>query len=123
VHAYLPPDRETDAALGELRLGARQRSHLAVTVGYGPRFLHSTGQLHKGDGGNGLFIQFSDDGNPVLPIPDEINSPDSSISFGTLKMAQALGDNQALQDAGRRVIRFHLDDIDAIRRLLVDLGS
>ncbi len=123
LQAFLQPSESTTALLQELRSMLRQRTRLAGSLGYGPRYLHSTGQLHKGDGGNGLFIQFSDDGSPVLPIPDEINSPDSSISFGTLKMAQALGDNQALQDTGRRVIRFHLDDLDAIRRLLVDLGS
>jgi transaldolase/glucose-6-phosphate isomerase len=123
LQAFLQPTESTTDLLQELRSMLHQRSRLAGSFGYGPRYLHSTGQLHKGDRGNGLFIQFSDDGGPLLPIPDEINSPEASISFGTLKMAQALGDNQALQDAGRRVIRFHLDDIDALRRLLVDLGS
>jgi hypothetical protein len=83
---------------------------LATTVGYGPRFLHSTGQLHKGDGGNGLFIQLTAGDRRDAPIPDEAGKPDSSVSFGVLKTAQALGDKQALLDAGRRVIRFHLGD-------------
>jgi hypothetical protein len=77
-------------------------------VGYGPRFLHSTGQLHKGDAGKGLFIQFTADDPRDAPIPDEAGSPDSTMSFGVLKAAQALGDRQALLDADRRVIRFHL---------------
>ncbi|MDF1552081.1 MAG: hypothetical protein P1P84_03410 [Deferrisomatales bacterium] len=108
VHAYLPPDGATDAALGELRLGARRRSHLAVTVGYGPRFLHSTGQLHKGDRGNGLFLQLTCDPQARVSIPDGPDTDASSLGFETLIAAQALGDRQALLDAGRRVLRLHL---------------
>jgi hypothetical protein len=97
-----------------LRAQLRDRLKLATTVGYGPRFLHSTGQLHKGDAGNGLFIQLTADAAQDAPIPDEATSAAadaaSSISFGVLKMAQALGDGQALLDANRRVIRFHLED-------------
>jgi hypothetical protein len=70
--------------------------------------LHSTGQLHKGDGGHGLFIQITADMPLDCPIPDHAGSEESSISFGTLKMAQALGDRQALIDGGRHVIRFHI---------------
>jgi hypothetical protein len=77
-------------------------------VGYGPRFLHSTGQLHKGDAGRGLFVQFTADDAHDVPIPDEAGAPGSSITFGVLKAAQAAGDRQALLNAGRRVIRFHL---------------
>jgi len=88
----------------------RDRFQLAATVGYGPRFLHSTGQLHKGDAGNGLFIQFTADSPRDVPIPDEAMDADSAINFGVLKMAQALGDRQALQVVGRQVIRFHLGD-------------
>jgi hypothetical protein len=108
IQAYVTPDNETDNALRALRTRLRNRYKLATTVGYGPRFLHSTGQLHKGDGGNGLFIQFTADTTEDAPIPDEAGAPSSSISFGVLKMAQALGDGQALLDAGRPVIRFHL---------------
>ena len=108
VHAYLPPDGETDAALGALRLAARQHSRLATTVGYGPRFLHSTGQLHKGDGGNGLFLQLTCDPQAEVPIPDGVDTDASSLGFETLIAAQALGDRQALLDAGRRVLRLHL---------------
>ncbi len=108
MQAYVQPTAETDAALAALRVRLRDRLLLATTVGYGPRFLHSTGQLHKGDGGNGLFIQFTADVPRDAAIPDEAGASVSSISFGVLEMAQALGDQQALLDAGRRVIRFHL---------------
>jgi len=110
LQAYVQPTAETDAALLELRTRLRDRLKLATTVGYGPRFLHSTGQLHKGDAGNGFFIQFTADDQRDVPIPDEAGKPESSMTFGLLKMAQALGDKQALLAAGRRVIRFHLGD-------------
>ena len=108
IQAYLPPAAETDTALNTLRLQLRDRYHLATTVGYGPRFLHSTGQLHKGDAGNGLFIQFITDVDEDGPIPDEAGTSESAISFGVLIGAQALGDWQALLDANRRIIRFDL---------------
>ncbi|GAB4533196.1 MAG: bifunctional transaldolase/phosoglucose isomerase [Anaerolineae bacterium] len=120
IQAYVQPTPETDAALQTLRTQLRDRLKLATTVGYGPRFLHSTGQLHKGDAGNGLFIQFTADAREDVSIPDEAGAPDSSITFGVLKMAQALGDRQALLDAGRRVISFHLGDdvVDGLNRLM-----
>ncbi len=119
LQAYVRPTAETDAALHRLRLRLRDRLKLATTVGYGPRFLHSTGQLHKGDAGGGLFLQFTSDPVQDLPIPDEAGSPGSSMTFGVLKMAQALGDRQALLHAGRRVIRFHLgtDVVGGLERL------
>ncbi|MGD9100418.1 MAG: hypothetical protein PVF45_08055 [Anaerolineae bacterium] len=116
LQAFVQPNAETDVALLALRTRLRERYKLATTVGYGPRFLHSTGQLHKGDAGQGLFIQFTAFDPRDVPIPDEAGAPDSSISFGTLKMAQALGDRQALLEAGRRVMRFHLGD-DVVRGL------
>jgi len=119
LQAYLRPTGETDEALRQLRARLAKRTHLATTMGYGPRFLHSTGQLHKGDAGNGLFVQLTADEARDAPIPDEPGSPDSSISFGVLIAAQALGDQQALRDAGRQVIRFHLvkDIAGGLRRL------
>jgi glucose-6-phosphate isomerase len=125
VQAYLPPDRATDAALGELRRAARRRSRLAVTVGYGPRFLHSTGQLHKGDGGNGLFLQLTADPQARVPIPDGVHTDASSLGFETLIAAQALGDRQALLDAGRRVLRLHLgkQPVARIAELAAALGG
>ena len=118
LQAWVEPAAEIDAALAALRVSLRDRYKLATTVGYGPRFLHSTGQLHKGDAGNGLFVQFTSDDPRDVPIPDGAGEAGSSISFGVLKTAQALGDRQALLDAGRRVIRFHLDDVvNDLRRL------
>jgi transaldolase/glucose-6-phosphate isomerase len=108
LQAYLQPNPETDQALFALRTHLRDATRLATTVGYGPRFLHSTGQLHKGDAGRGLFIQLISDSVDDLPIPDEAGSSGSSITFGVLKQAQALGDRQALLDAGRRVLFFDL---------------
>jgi hypothetical protein len=121
LQAYVQPTAESDAALLALRTRLRDRFRLATTVGYGPRYLHSTGQLHKGDSGYGLFIQFTADDHRDAAIPDEAGSAGSHLTFGTLKMAQALGDKQALHNAGRRVIRFHLgDDIDGGLRLLAE---
>ena len=108
IQAYIKPTTETDAALQSLRRRLLNRFHLATTVGYGPRFLHSTGQLHKGDSGRGLFIQFTADDLWDTPVPDEMVLRDSTITFGVLKKAQAFGDRQALINAGRPVIRFHL---------------
>jgi hypothetical protein len=110
VQGYLQSADETDAALDSLRLKLREHTGLATTVGYGPRFLHSTGQLHKGDSGKGLFIQLTSDKSADADIPDDAKSDKSSMSFGVLIAAQALGDRQALLDAGRAVIRFHLGD-------------
>jgi transaldolase/glucose-6-phosphate isomerase len=109
LQAYLQPTGQTSLALHSLRLTLRDRTRLATTMGYGPRFLHSTGQLHKGDAGNGLFVQFTADAERDAPIPDEAGRPESSMSFGVLKSAQALGDARALREAGRRLIRFRLD--------------
>jgi transaldolase/glucose-6-phosphate isomerase len=108
IQAYMRSTPEIEAALQGLRTKVRDRFRVATTLGYGPRFLHSTGQLHKGDGGHGLFVQFTVDDSKDIPIPNEAGSPDSSLTFGLLKTAQAHGDQQALLDAGRRVIRFHL---------------
>jgi glucose-6-phosphate isomerase len=110
IHAYLAPGEAADRALDDFRIALRAKTGAAVTVGYGPRFLHSTGQLHKGDAGNGRFIQFTAEVESDLPIPDQAGEPASQMSFDTLKLSQALGDYEALQQADppRKVIRFHL---------------
>ncbi len=110
IHAYVKPSLETYAALQALRHRLRDSLRLAVTVGYGPRFLHSTGQLHKGDAGRGYFIQFTADDRKDAPIPEEAGAAASSITFGVLKAAQAMGDREALREAGRSVIRLHLGE-------------
>lgn len=125
IQAFLPPMEATSQTLQYLRKRLLERTHLATTVGYGPRFLHSTGQLHKGDGGNGLFIQLTSSSPQDVPIPNEMNSTEASLTFGVLKSAQASGDLQALRDAGRRVVRFHIDgDVeDGIRKLTAALSE
>ena len=110
LQIYLSPSPEIDAAVSNLREAISQKYALPVTFGYGPRYLHSTGQLHKGDSGNGLFIQLTQDNSLDLDIPDEIGKEKSSLTFGALKAAQAQGDWQALTEAGRRIIRFHFRD-------------
>jgi hypothetical protein len=107
LQVYLSPTPEVDEALQSLREKIFAKHGLAVTIGYGPRYLHSTGQLHKGDSGNGLFIQLTADDLLDIEIPDRIGVADSTLSFGALKAAQAQGDWQALIDAGRRIIHFH----------------
>lgn len=104
LQAYVQPTPETATALQALRTELRDRYRLATTVGYGPRFLHSTGQLHKGDAGKGLFIQFTANDLCDAAIPAKAGEPASSITFGILKAAQALGDAQALRDRGRKVL-------------------
>jgi transaldolase/glucose-6-phosphate isomerase len=116
LQAFLEPSPEIDAALQALRMSLGAWSRLATTRGYGPRFLHSTGQLHKGDAGKGLFIQFTCDDARDVSIPDEAGSAASSLTFGMLKAAQALGDRKALANAGRRVLRLHLGK-DAVKGL------
>jgi len=119
LQAYLQPTAETESALQTLRTRLRDRFRLATTLGYGPRFLHSTGQLHKGDAGHGLFVQFTADDQRDAPIPDEAGSSASSMTFGVLKAAQAIGDRQAVIERGRKVIRFHLgkDAVSGLKRL------
>jgi len=107
LQVYLSPSPEVDEAIRKLRETIFAKYKLAVTIGYGPRYLHSTGQLHKGDSGNGLFIQLTTDGMIDVDIPDGFGTDNSTLTFGTLKSAQAEGDWQALIDARRRVIRFH----------------
>ncbi len=120
LQAYVKPTEATDQVLGELRRAIRKRYRLATTSGYGPRFLHSTGQLHKGDRGNGLFVQFTSDAKQDIGIPKATGSDDALMSFQVLKMAQALGDAAALREGGRRVLTFHLghDPSAGLLRLL-----
>ncbi len=113
LQAYLAPSPDTTAALQQLRLSLRDRLRLATTLGYGPRFLHSTGQLHKGGPNTGLFLQLVDEPADDLPVPE------TDYTFGTLIRAQALGDYRALVQRGRRVLRVHLgkDVAGGLKRL------
>ncbi len=112
--AYLPRSPLVHELLQSIRIRLRDALRLATTLGYGPRFLHSTGQLHKGGANNGLFIQITADDRVDLPVPGE------AYTFGVLKKAQALGDFIALGGKGRQVVRFHLGhEVEAgLKRLL-----
>jgi hypothetical protein len=114
---YLKPDPAFDAAIDELRAKIRARTGSATTFGYGPRFLHSTGQLHKGGPPEGSFIQLVHDG------PEDVAIPGEEFTFKTLKHAQAIGDLQALQKHGRPVVRLELagDPAAAVRQLTESL--
>jgi transaldolase / glucose-6-phosphate isomerase len=103
--AFIAPHAEHDRALNAIRLAIRDKHRVATTVGYGPRYLHSTGQLHKGGPNTGVFLQLVGDDPKDLPIPGE------KFSFGVLKQAQALGDFQALRNHGRRVLRIQVRDV------------
>ena len=100
--AFLEPATEHKAHGESLRVRLRNSLRLATTVGFGPRYLHSTGQLHKGGAANGLFVHITADDAEDLPVPGE------AYSFSVLKQAQALGDLQSLRSKNRRVARFHL---------------
>jgi hypothetical protein len=99
------------AALHELQVAIRKVTKRAVTVGFGPRFLHSTGQLHKGGPDKGLFLQIT-----AEPVED-IEIPTKDMSFGTLERAQALGDYEALEAKDRRVLRIHLSRPDEVKKI------
>lgn len=98
IQAFLPYGEDNQTAIEELALLLSQKTRCAVTTGFGPRFLHSTGQLHKGDAGNGIFLQLLSESSLRLPIPGE------QFDFGLLKKAQALGDREALENRGRPVL-------------------
>ena len=125
LQAYLPPSDALTGAFAALQGAVRDRFGVATTFGYGPRFLHSTGQLHKGDGGHGRFVQFVGEHADDRAIPDEAGSGSSSLTFGTLISAQAAGDRQALLEAGRPVTTLAVpaDPTDAIRRIADEILS
>jgi transaldolase/glucose-6-phosphate isomerase len=108
ICAYLERNDEHRRALQAIRHLVRDRRRVATTLGFGPRFLHSTGQLHKGGPASGVFLQVTADHEPDLSIPNR------SYTFGTLARAQADGDLQVLTERKRRVLRVHLGaDVDA----------
>lgn len=118
IMAYLRPTPELERAVSALREGVMKRHRIATTFGYGPRFLHSTGQLHKGGPDSGMFLQM------VAPFQEDIEVPEAGYSFGTLAQAQALGDLQALTSMGRRVASVDLgaDPAACVRGLASALG-
>lgn len=112
INAYVPRNPEMIEAIQKLRLSIREKTKLPVTAGFGPRFQHSTGQFHKGGPNKGRFIQFVYDAEKDMDIPGQ------GLSFGTLIRAQALGDYEALNAAGRKALRIRLSKPEDIKGLL-----
>jgi transaldolase / glucose-6-phosphate isomerase len=112
ILGYVTPSEEYDDAASELRAALRERTKCATTFGYGPRYLHSTGQYHKGGPANGLFIQL------YQPGTEDVEIPEAGYSFEHLKHAQALGDMKTLRAHGLQVVRIEVDGPDAVRRLI-----
>jgi hypothetical protein len=102
VLAFLEMGGATAAALGRIRRAVRDRRRVATTVGFGPRFLHSTGQAHKGGPATGVFLQLTADPAQDLPVPGR------GYTFGLVEAAQARGDAAVLAQRGRRILRVHL---------------
>jgi transaldolase / glucose-6-phosphate isomerase len=104
VQAFVQPTPENDRRIAAVAAELRSRTGCVVTHGYGPRYLHSTGQLHKGGPNTGLFLQVVDDGGEELAIPDK------PFGFRRLIRAQAAGDYESLKERGRRVARIHIEE-------------
>ncbi|MEQ1794938.1 MAG: glucose-6-phosphate isomerase [Nitrospira sp.] len=102
ILAYTTPSKALETAIRRLRKALVQQHHVTTTFGYGPRYLHSTGQLHKGGPASGIFLELVDRMTPDLVIPAQ------SFSFGTLALAQATGDLESLQAHGRPALRVSL---------------
>lgn len=113
IQGFVAPSEEFDAAVEELRTAIRDKTKATTTFGYGPRYLHSTGQFHKGGPATGVFIQLIHDGD------EDIEIPEAGYSFRTLKNAQALGDLKTLQAHDLPVTRVRLegDAAKAVREL------
>jgi transaldolase/glucose-6-phosphate isomerase len=113
---YIQETPEHDELIQAIRMHLRDALHVATTTGYGPRFLHSTGQLHKGGPATGVFMQVTAANAVDVPLSGE------PFTFGTLKEAQALGDFQSLASRHRRAIRVHLGkDVTAGLRALLEI--
>jgi transaldolase/glucose-6-phosphate isomerase len=102
VLGYIQMNAEHEQALQALRLFVRDKKRVATVLGFGPRFLHSTGQAYKGGPNSGVFLQITCDDSVELPVPGQ------KYTFGIVKAAQARGDFQVLADRGRRALRVHL---------------
>ncbi len=123
LQAFLPQTKENQAIMVELQNYLSEKYKIAVTSGFGPRFLHSTGQLHKGDSGNGIFIQIVDSPSENIEIPNKATEIESDITFDILVQAQALGDRAALLSNNRQVIRCEINStliefIESLKQLI-----
>jgi hypothetical protein len=105
IQAFVAPTGSAEEALGRLAARARDTTGCVVTTGFGPRYLHSTGQLHKGGPNTGLFVQVVDD------TGDELKIPGQPFGFGRLIRAQAAGDYESLRERGRRACRVHMENL------------
>jgi transaldolase / glucose-6-phosphate isomerase len=119
IMGYLAPSADLDAAVAQLRAAVRERTRAATTFGYGPRFLHSTGQFHKGGPRTGRFLQLLHDEEPDVEIPG------AAYTFTTLKNAQAIGDLQTLRELGLPAERVRLrgDPASAVRGLVANVSG
>jgi transaldolase/glucose-6-phosphate isomerase len=113
INAFIDMSEANQKSLQRIRTAVRDRYRVATTLGFGPRFLHSTGQLHKGGPDSGVFLQISS------ADPTDLEIPGREFSFGVLKQAQSIGDFQVLSLRGRRILRIHLHDAseDRIQQL------
>jgi hypothetical protein len=109
VLAFLPPAEAVEKLLAVLANGLRLKHGLPVTLGFGPRYLHSTGQLHKGDGNKGLFLMLAEADMPEVLIPAVPGISRPAATFADLFAAQGRGDGMALADKGRRVLRVEIE--------------
>jgi transaldolase/glucose-6-phosphate isomerase len=106
--AYVQMNGAHEDTLQTIRRNVRDRKHVATCLGFGPRFLHSTGQAYKGGPNQGVFLQITCDDAADLPVPGQ------KYTFGVVKAAQARGDFQVLAERGRRALRVHLPkDVEA----------
>lgn len=116
INAYIEMSHSNEARLQRIRHAVRDSKRVATTLGFGPRFLHSTGQLHKGGANNGVFLQITCDDPQDIPIPGQ------QYTFGMLKQFQAQGDLEVLAERKRRVLRLHLGtDVAAGLERLTDI--
>jgi glucose-6-phosphate isomerase len=107
VLGFIQMNAEHERKLQAIRHAVRDTKHVATCLGFGPRFLHSTGQAYKGGPNTGVFLQITCDDSVELPVPQQ------KYTFGVVKAAQARGDFQVLVERGRRALRAHLHDVDA----------
>ena len=105
--AFIEMNRAHQDALAAIRAVVHDRRNVATSVGFGPRYLHSTGQAHKGGPSSGVFLVITCDDSEDLPVPGQ------RYSFGIIKRLQARGDVEVLASRGRRVLRAHLQDLEA----------
>jgi len=104
--AYVEMNEPHEKTLQSMRIAVRDKKRVATCLGFGPRFLHSTGQAYKGGPNSGVFLQVTCDDKINLPVPGQ------KFTFGVVKAAQARGDFQVLADRNRRALRVHLKDVD-----------